>query len=138
MDRDENAARNLIALAAACMTGTKVAADQEAQASKPHGADQKTRATRATRRSRKATARRAGGAIPHQRTEAKDRTQAEALTLWGRTFMAERSGLLRFLEDRSNGEPAHRRLKEPCCADALRRAVHGHRGAVRTGSVCIP
>ena len=79
MDRDENAARNLVALAAACMTGTGVAGDQETQASKPRGADQKTRATR---RSRKATAGRAGGAIPHQRAEARDRTQAEALTLW--------------------------------------------------------
>ncbi len=49
--------------------------------SKPRGADRKTRATR-TRR--EAGAGRAGGATPpHQRqTEARDRTRAEALTLW--------------------------------------------------------
>ncbi|MGW0631525.1 IS607 family element RNA-guided endonuclease TnpB [Streptomyces sp. NPDC002758] len=82
LDRDDNAARNLAALAAACTTGTGVAGDQDAlKVSKPRGADQKTRATR---RSRKATAGRAGGAaLPRQRrTEARDRTQAEALTLW--------------------------------------------------------
>ncbi|MDR8410264.1 IS607 family element RNA-guided endonuclease TnpB [Nonomuraea sp. 3-1Str] len=72
MDRDENAARNLAALAAACTTGTGVAGDQDAQASKPRGADQKTRATRL---GRKAESGRAGGATPHQREEARDRTQ---------------------------------------------------------------
>ncbi|MFF3468607.1 IS607 family element RNA-guided endonuclease TnpB [Streptomyces sp. NPDC002619] len=82
LDRDDNAARNLAALAAACTTGTGVAGDQDAlKVSKPRGADQKTRATR---RSRKAAAGRAGGAtLPRQRrTEARDRTHAEALTLW--------------------------------------------------------
>jgi putative transposase len=81
LDRDENAARNLAALAAAA-TGTGVAGDQDTPGvSKPRGADQKTRTTR---RSRKAGAGRAGGATPpHQRQkEARDRTQAEALTLW--------------------------------------------------------
>ncbi|MEU6194916.1 IS607 family element RNA-guided endonuclease TnpB [Streptomyces sp. NPDC047061] len=83
IDRDDNAALNLAALAAACMTGTGVAGDQGTpkRVSKPRGADQKTRATRPRR---KADAERAGGAtLPHQRqTEARDRTQAEALTLW--------------------------------------------------------
>lgn len=80
MDRDENAARNLAALAANCMTGTGVAGDLGAQAPKPRGADQKTRATT---RSRKAVDGRAGGATPHQRTETRDRHQdTEALTLW--------------------------------------------------------
>ncbi|MFF0736834.1 IS607 family element RNA-guided endonuclease TnpB [Streptomyces chartreusis] len=83
IDRDDNAARNLAALAATCMTGTGVAGDQDAApvASKPRGADQKSRATR-TRR--KAEAGRAGGAtLPQQRqTEARDRTQTEVLTLW--------------------------------------------------------
>jgi putative transposase len=82
MDRDENAARNLVALAAACTTGTGVAGDQDTPVvSKPRGADRKTRATR-TRR--KTSAGRAGGAsLPHQRqTETRDRPQAEALTLW--------------------------------------------------------
>jgi putative transposase len=82
IDRDDNAALNLAALAAAATTGTGVAGDQDTQSvSKPRGADQKTRATRPRR---KAEARRAGGAtLPHQRhTEARDRTQAEALTLW--------------------------------------------------------
>ncbi|MEV6700364.1 IS607 family element RNA-guided endonuclease TnpB [Streptomyces sp. NPDC051453] len=81
LDRDDNAARNLAALAAAA-TGTGVAGDQDTvKVSKPRGADQKTRATRP---SRKAGTGRAGGAtLPHQRqTEARDRTQAEALTLW--------------------------------------------------------
>ncbi|MEV6590263.1 IS607 family element RNA-guided endonuclease TnpB [Streptomyces acidicola] len=81
-DRDDNAALNLAALAAVAVTGTGVAGDQDTTAvvSKPRGADQKTRATR-TRR--KAEAGRAGGAtLPHQRREeARDRTQAEALTL---------------------------------------------------------
>ncbi|MGW5672930.1 zinc ribbon domain-containing protein [Micromonospora sp. NPDC003776] len=79
LDRDENAARNLAALAAA--TGTGVAGDQDAQASKPRGADQKTRNTR---HSRKATAGRAGGTkLPHQRQqETGDRHQdTEALRL---------------------------------------------------------
>lgn len=80
MDRDENAARNLANLALAATTGTGEAGDQGTQAPKPRRADQKTRATR---RGRKATAGRAGGAIPHQRTEARDHHQdTEALTLW--------------------------------------------------------
>ncbi|GKQ37047.1 IS607 family element RNA-guided endonuclease TnpB [Streptomyces sp. A012304] len=83
IDRDDNAALNLAALAAACTTGTGVAGDQDTTVvvSKPRGADRKTRATRPRR---KAKAGRAGGAtLPHQRqTEARDRTQAEALTLW--------------------------------------------------------
>ncbi|SED20808.1 IS607 family element RNA-guided endonuclease TnpB [Streptomyces sp. TLI_105] len=81
IDRDENAARNLAALAAACMTGTGVAGDQGAQAPKPRGADQKTRTTRLDLT---AGAGRAGGTkLPHQRvTEARDRTQTEALMLW--------------------------------------------------------
>ncbi|MEU9439744.1 IS607 family element RNA-guided endonuclease TnpB [Streptomyces sp. NPDC048304] len=81
-DRDDNAALNLAALAAACTTGTGVAGDQDTPVvSKPRGADRKTRATR-TRR--KTSAGRAGGAtLPHQRqTETRDRPQAEALTLW--------------------------------------------------------
>jgi putative transposase len=83
MDRDENAARNLAALAATCTTGTAVAADWDPQGSKPlgvpRGADHRTRAGRPRR---KAEAVRAGGAIPQQRTETGDRHQdAEALTL---------------------------------------------------------
>jgi hypothetical protein len=67
-------------LASACITGTGVAADQGTQVPKPRGADQKTRATR-TRR--KTGAGRAGGEIPQQRAEARDRRQGtEALTLW--------------------------------------------------------
>ncbi|MGW8879575.1 zinc ribbon domain-containing protein [Streptomyces mirabilis] len=81
MDRDENAARNLAALAVAATKGTGVAGDLDTpRVSKPRGA---VRKTRTTRRSRKAAAGRAGGAtLPHQRqTETRDRTQAEALTL---------------------------------------------------------
>ncbi|MFH8383337.1 IS607 family element RNA-guided endonuclease TnpB [Kitasatospora sp. NPDC018058] len=82
MDRDENAARNLADLASARTTGTGVAGDPDARASKPRGADRKTRATT---RSRKAAGGGAGGAIvPHQRPEeARDRHQdTTALTLW--------------------------------------------------------
>ncbi len=85
LDRDDNAARNLAALAADCTAGTGVAGDQDAASavSKPRGADQKTRATT---RSRKATGGRAGGAtLPHQRQqETRDRRQdTEAqLALW--------------------------------------------------------
>ncbi|MFH9863103.1 IS607 family element RNA-guided endonuclease TnpB [Streptomyces sp. NPDC017202] len=83
IDRDDNAALNLAALAAACVTGTGVAGDQDTApaVSKPRGADRKTRATRPRR---KAEAGRAGGAaLPHQRQEeTRDRTQTEALTLW--------------------------------------------------------
>ncbi|MER8236092.1 IS607 family element RNA-guided endonuclease TnpB [Streptomyces sp. NPDC094049] len=81
MDRDENAARNLAALAATCITGTGVAGDQGAKAPNPRGADQKTRATRP---SRKAGTGRAGGEIPAQRgTETRDRQRdTEPLTLW--------------------------------------------------------
>ncbi|MFU8854659.1 IS607 family element RNA-guided endonuclease TnpB [Micromonospora sp. SL1-18] len=75
MDRDENAARNLAALATAETTGTGVAGDPGVQAPKPRGADRKTRTT--TTRSRKATGGRAGGAtLPHQRQqETRDRHQ---------------------------------------------------------------
>lgn len=83
LDRDDNAALNLAALAAACVTGTGVAGDQDTAPAvpKPRGADRKTRATR-TRR--KAEAGRAGGAaLPHQQQEeTRDRPQTEALTLW--------------------------------------------------------
>lgn len=83
MDRDENAARNLVALAAACMTGTGVAGDRDVvETSKPRGADQKTRANRS---SRKAETVRAGGATPVRkpRKETRDRHQgAEVLMLW--------------------------------------------------------
>ncbi|MFE5580870.1 RNA-guided endonuclease InsQ/TnpB family protein [Kitasatospora sp. NPDC056531] len=75
IDRDENAARNLADLAVARTTGTGVAGDPDAQASKPRGADRKTRATR-TRRT--AGAGRAGGTtLPRRRDEeeARDRTQ---------------------------------------------------------------
>lgn len=65
LDRDENAARNLAALAAA--TGTGVAGDQDAQASKPRGADQKTRNTRPSRKVRAGWA--GGTNLPHQRQQ---------------------------------------------------------------------
>ncbi|MFE4257163.1 RNA-guided endonuclease TnpB family protein [Streptomyces sp. NPDC056910] len=84
LDRDDNAARNLAALAAASTTGTGVAGERDTtQVSQPRGADRKTRATRP---GRTAAGGRAGGAtLPHQRqTETRDRPQAEALTLWCR------------------------------------------------------
>lgn len=83
IDRDAGAARNLAALAAACTTGTGVAGDQDTVVvvSKPRGADQKTHATRPRRTA--GTGRAGGATLPQQRQkEARDRTQAEALTLW--------------------------------------------------------
>ncbi|WGD41111.1 IS607 family element RNA-guided endonuclease TnpB [Streptomyces cathayae] len=83
IDRDDNAALNLAALATACVTGTGVAGDQDTApaVSKPRGADQKTRATRTRRET--VTGRAGGATLPQQRqTEARDRTQAEPLTLW--------------------------------------------------------
>ncbi|MER7842309.1 IS607 family element RNA-guided endonuclease TnpB, partial [Streptomyces sp. NPDC096040] len=52
IDRDDNAALNLAALAAAAVTGTGVAGDQDTApaVSKPRGADQKTRTTRTRRK----------------------------------------------------------------------------------------
>jgi putative transposase len=83
LDRDDNAALNLAALAAASTTGTGVVGDRDTPqaVSKPRGADRKTRVTRPRR---KTEAGRAGGAtLPHQRREeARDRPQAQALTLW--------------------------------------------------------
>ncbi|MFD9195129.1 IS607 family element RNA-guided endonuclease TnpB [Streptomyces phaeochromogenes] len=83
IDRDDNAALNLAALAAACSTGTGVAGDRGTpkRVSKPRGADRKTRATRPRRMTE--TGRAGGATLPQQRqTETRDRTQAEALTLW--------------------------------------------------------
>ncbi|MET8456624.1 zinc ribbon domain-containing protein [Streptomyces parvulus] len=72
LDRDENAARNLLALAANCTTGTGVAGDQDTpRVSKPREADRKTR------RQRPGQGGRAGGAsLPHLRQkETGDRRQ---------------------------------------------------------------
>jgi len=81
LDRDDNAARNLAALAA-CTTGTGVAGDQDTAPVvwKPRGADQRTRVTH-TRHP--AGAGRAGGATPprQRRAETRDRPHAEARTL---------------------------------------------------------
>jgi putative transposase len=67
-DRDANAALNLAALAAACSTGTGVAGDQDAEASKPRRADQRTRATWTSDGPG-----RAGGETPAQRVGNEDR-----------------------------------------------------------------
>ncbi|UFS99749.1 IS607 family element RNA-guided endonuclease TnpB [Nocardia huaxiensis] len=76
MDRDENAARNLAALAAACdSTGTGVAGDRGASAPKPRGANQKTHHAHPARTG---GTRRAGGRTPRERTEARDRHQDTA------------------------------------------------------------
>ncbi len=80
LDRDVNAARNLAALAAACMTGTGVAGDRDTPVSKPRGADHETRTTR---RGRTAPAGRAGGATPAVcGKETGDRRQDTRLPLW--------------------------------------------------------
>ncbi|GAA4065156.1 RNA-guided endonuclease TnpB family protein [Streptomyces shaanxiensis] len=76
LDRDENAARNLVALAAACITGTGVAGDQDTpRVSKPRGANRQTRRQRPGHHTGRGG--RAGGAsLPHQRRkETGDRRQ---------------------------------------------------------------
>ncbi|WP_406191423.1 zinc ribbon domain-containing protein [Streptomyces sp. NBC_01017] len=76
MDRDENAARNLAALAAARTTGTGVAGDQDTPGvSKPRGADRETRRQHPGQSTGRGG--RAGGAsLPHQRQkETGDRRQ---------------------------------------------------------------
>ncbi|MCX4419390.1 RNA-guided endonuclease InsQ/TnpB family protein [Streptomyces mirabilis] len=75
IDRDDNAALNLAALAAAAVTGTGVAGDQDTApaVSKPRGADQKTRATRPRR---KAEAGRAGNATCSPRCRSPHRTRS--------------------------------------------------------------
>jgi putative transposase len=80
IDRDENAARNLAALAAASITGTGVAGDRGAQAPNDRGAVQRTRAT-APRR--KAGDGRAGGEKLLRQKETVHRHQDTlALTPW--------------------------------------------------------
>ncbi|MFF1359924.1 zinc ribbon domain-containing protein [Streptomyces sp. NPDC058297] len=83
IDRDENAARNLVDLASAGTTGTGVAGDRGTPSvPKPRGAVQKTRVSRA---SRKADPVRAGGAKPpHRRKEPRDLQQdtTAQLGLW--------------------------------------------------------
>src|SRR5260370_37029938 len=89
MDRDANAARNLAALAAACPTGTAVAADQAAEAPKPRGADQKTRTTR---RGPTAAAGRAGGAtLPHGRKKPETVDKPKTQGLGDRTQHSSRN-----------------------------------------------
>jgi putative transposase len=84
IDRDENAARNLAALAAKCTTGTAVGADPEAEASKARGADRKTRSTNRTRKTTASTgAGRAGGATPRKGKEAGHRTRSDHLAAQG-------------------------------------------------------
>ncbi|MET7688398.1 IS607 family element RNA-guided endonuclease TnpB [Streptomyces sp. NPDC005483] len=78
LDRDENAARNLVALAA-CPAGTGVAGDQDTpRVSKPRGADRKTRRQRPDQDTGRGG--RAGGAsLPHPRQkETGDRSQDAA------------------------------------------------------------
>ena len=80
IDRDENAGHNLLALVAACTTGTGVAGDRDARASKPRGADHKTRTTRPGRIA--GTGRAGGATLPHPRQEeTRDRHQDTELTL---------------------------------------------------------
>ncbi|MEO3785936.1 IS607 family element RNA-guided endonuclease TnpB [Actinocorallia sp. B10E7] len=105
LDRDENAARNLLALAASVSTGTGVAGDLGASAPKPRGADCKTRTTRPGRTA--GTGRAGGAKPPHQRGK-------EARTVNGhpapaavvsllRTFPVERPGVLISDYEISNG-----------------------------------
>ncbi|WP_207783818.1 IS607 family element RNA-guided endonuclease TnpB [Micromonospora globispora] len=99
LDRDENAARNLAALAAHSTTGTGVAGDQDAQASKPRGADQKTRATRPSPKGRggagrwrnPAAAATAGNARPSS-----GHRSSHASVTPSRTFRMETPGMLTF------------------------------------------
>jgi putative transposase len=83
MDRDENAARNLAALAAGCTTGTAVGADPEAGASKARGADRKTRTNLSRKTTKSPGAGRAGGETPRTGTEAGHRAQSGVLVAQG-------------------------------------------------------
>ncbi|MFJ7234406.1 IS607 family element RNA-guided endonuclease TnpB [Streptomyces tendae] len=87
LDRDENAARNLVALAAACTAGTGVAGDQDTlRVSKPRGADRKTRRQRPGRNTSRDG--QAGGASlsPQRQKETGDRRQdTERRMRWGDT-----------------------------------------------------
>jgi putative transposase len=83
MDRDENAARNLAALAAGSTTGTAVGADPEAEASKARGADRKTRTNRSRKTVTSTGAGRAGGETPRTGTETGHRTQSGVLAAHG-------------------------------------------------------
>ncbi|MFI1731736.1 IS607 family element RNA-guided endonuclease TnpB [Streptomyces acidicola] len=76
LDRDENAARNLVALATAVTTGTGVAGDQDTQSvSKPRGAVRKTRRQRPGRNTSRG-GRADGASLPHpRRKETGDRRQ---------------------------------------------------------------
>ncbi|GGS63710.1 IS607 family element RNA-guided endonuclease TnpB [Streptomyces violaceus] len=85
LDRDENAARNLVALATACITGTGVAGDQDTpRVSKPRGADHKTRRQRLGQNTGQGG--RAGGASlpPQRQKETGDRRQdtKAQLAIW--------------------------------------------------------
>ncbi|MCL8010360.1 transposase [Streptomyces sp. AS02] len=100
LDRDENAARNLLALAATCITGTGVAGDQDTpRVSNPHGADRETRRQLLGRNTGRG--RRAGGANPPhpRRKETGDRrqdTEAQPTPVTpSRTFQVETPGMLR-------------------------------------------
>jgi putative transposase len=84
IDRDENAARNLAALAANCTTGTAVGGDPEAEASKARGADRQTRTNNRTRKTVTSPGTgRAGGATPRTGQEAGHRTQSGHLVAQG-------------------------------------------------------
>ncbi|WP_326793913.1 transposase (plasmid) [Streptomyces sp. NBC_00841] len=107
LGRDANAGHNLVALATRT-TGTGAAGDLDLATakSKPRGANRKTRVTRPRR---KAGTGRAGGAIPSpragrkretvNRTPARNSRSDDPL----RTIPLETSGLLRSLDDQSNG-----------------------------------
>ncbi|MEU5645086.1 RNA-guided endonuclease InsQ/TnpB family protein [Streptomyces milbemycinicus] len=110
LDRDENAGHNLVALVAACTTGTGVAGDQDTPGvSKPRGADRKTRRQRPDRNTGRGG--RAGGASPpHPRRKetgtvvrTPSATHAPVTPSW--TFQTETSGMLRVTETLSNGTP---------------------------------
>ncbi|MFK4264204.1 IS607 family element RNA-guided endonuclease TnpB [Streptomyces milbemycinicus] len=76
LDRDENSARNLVALVAACTTGTGVAGDQDTPGvSKPRGADHKTHRQRPGRNAGRGGWA-SGASLPHpRRKETGDRRQ---------------------------------------------------------------
>ncbi|MEO3782900.1 IS607 family element RNA-guided endonuclease TnpB [Actinocorallia sp. B10E7] len=107
LDRDENAARNLLALAAStAVTGTGAAGDLGAKAPKPRGADRKTRTTRPGHQA--GTGRADGAKPPHQLRGKETRTvnghpACAAVVSPLRTFPAERPGMLISDYEISNG-----------------------------------
>ncbi|MEV0228812.1 RNA-guided endonuclease TnpB family protein [Nonomuraea sp. NPDC050786] len=110
IDRDENAARNLAAVAADCTTGTGVAGDQDTNTvSKPRGADQKTRATRPGHTAGLGRGRWRNPRPAREGNERPSSSRSAHALVMSRTFPPERPGLLMTSYGISNGMEKYER-----------------------------